>query len=152
MSEACLNLYRSLQALLLDALTCYMDEYSAVVIHDAYDCIHALLVLDLMLSHAIFQVLPVANEAGWVLPHVNAPEPLRDSLLFLVQKEAAQRAFDLRVVVYLMLWQSAMRRHMHFYVCEHLVLVCHCKLFVCLTVSSLVYLVCVCSLVSMKCI
>ena len=40
-----------------------MDEYSAVVIHDAYDCMHALLVLDLMLSHAIFQVLPVVNEA-----------------------------------------------------------------------------------------
>ena len=64
MSEACLNLYRSLQALLLDAITCYMDEYSAVVIHDAYDCMHALLILDLMLSHAIFQVLPVDNESG----------------------------------------------------------------------------------------
>jgi hypothetical protein len=64
MSEACLNVYRSSQALLLDAITCYIDEYSAVVIHDAYDCMHALLVLDLMLSHAIFQVLPVANEAG----------------------------------------------------------------------------------------
>jgi hypothetical protein len=80
-----------------------MDEYSAVVIHDAYDCMHALLLLDLMLSHAIFQVLPVANEAGGVLPHVNAPEPLRDCLLLLIQKEAAQRGLDLRVAVYLML-------------------------------------------------
>ena len=64
MSEACLKVYRSSQALLLDAITCYIDEYSAVVIHDAYDCMHALLVLDLMLSHAIFQVLPVVNDAG----------------------------------------------------------------------------------------
>ena len=80
-----------------------MDEYSAVVIHDAYDCMHALLLLDLMLSHAIFQVLPVANECWKVLPHLNAPEPLRDSLLLVVQTEAAQRGFDLRVVVYLML-------------------------------------------------
>ncbi len=80
-----------------------MDEYSAVVIHDAYDCMHALLLLDLMLSHTIFQVLPVANEALCVLPHLNAPEPLRYSLLVVVQKEAAQRGFDLREVVYLML-------------------------------------------------
>ena len=41
-----------------------MDEYSAVVIHDAYDCMHALLVLDLILSHDIFQVLPVETESG----------------------------------------------------------------------------------------